>query len=68
LSLIKGKLRNGGLLIIDNMLWHGQVFDPKDHQKSTEAIREFTRVVTSDPDWIVSLAPIRDGMIVAFKK
>ena len=68
LPIIKGKLRPGGLLIIDNMIWHGQILDPNDHEKSTEAIRRFTRDVTTDPDWIVSLAPMRDGMIVAYKK
>lgn len=68
LPVIKGKLRSGGLLIIDNMIWHGQILDPDDRKKSTEAIRRFTRDVTTDPDWIVSLTPIRDGMIVAFKK
>jgi predicted O-methyltransferase YrrM len=68
LPIIKEKLRSGGLLIIDNMIWHGQILDLNDHEKSTEAIRRFTRDVTSDPDWIVSLAPLRDGLIVAYKK
>ena len=68
LSVIKAKLRSGGLLIIDNMIWHGQILDPNDHEKSTEAIRRFTRDITTDADWIVSLAPVRDGMIVAYKK
>ncbi len=68
LRLITEKLRPGGLLIIDNMLWHGQTLDPNDHEDSTEAIRRFTRDITTDPGWIVSLAPIRDGMIVAYKK
>jgi caffeoyl-CoA O-methyltransferase len=68
LPLIKEKLRSGGVLIIDNMLWHGQIFDSKDHEKSTNAIRDFTKTITTDPDWIVSLAPVRDGMIVAYKK
>lgn len=68
LPVIKEKLRPGGLLIIDNMLWHGQTLDPNDHEESTEAIRRFTRDITADPDWIVSLAPMRDGMIIAYKK
>lgn len=68
LPVIKSKLRSGGLLIIDNMIWHGQILDSNDHEKTTEAIRRFTRDVTADPDWIVSLTPIRDGMIVAYKK
>ena len=68
LPVIKEKLRHGGILIIDNMIWHGQTLDPNDHKSSTEAIRRFTRDVTSDLDWIVSLIPARDGMIVAYKK
>jgi predicted O-methyltransferase YrrM len=68
LPVIKEKLRSGGLLIIDNMIWHGQTLDPNDHESTTEAIRRFTRVITTDPDWIVSLAPMRDGMIVAYKR
>ncbi|HSG44573.1 MAG TPA: O-methyltransferase [Anaerolineales bacterium] len=68
LPVIKEKLRSGGILIIDNMLWHGQTLDPNDHEKTTEAIRRFTRDITTDPDWIVSLTPIRDGMIVAYKQ
>jgi len=68
LPITKEKLRHGGLLIIDNMLWHGQILDPNDREKSTEAIHRFTRDVTTDLDWIVSLIPARDGMIVAYKK
>ena len=68
LSVIKKKLRSGGLLIIDNMLWHGRIFDEKDVSPATEGVREFTKQITTDLDWIVSLAPMRDGMIVAYKK
>ena len=68
LPIIKEKLRSGGLLIIDNMIWHGQILDANDHDKSTEAIRRFTHDITTDSDWIVSLAPLRDGLIVAYKK
>jgi caffeoyl-CoA O-methyltransferase len=68
LPVIKEKLRSGGVLMADNMLWHGQTLDPNDHEKSTEAIRRFTRDITTDLDWIVSLMPARDGMIIAYKK
>ena len=56
------------MLIIDNILWSGRIFDKKDHSEATEAIREFTRLITRDTDWIVSLIAVRDGMIVAYKK
>ena len=68
LPVTKEKLRHGGILIIDNMIWHGQTLDPNDHEASTVAIRRFTRDITTDLDWIVSLIPARDGMIVAYKK
>ena len=68
LPVIKEKLRSGGILIIDNMLWHGQTLDLQDHEQTTEAIRKFIKTITTDPDWIVSLTPMRDGMIVAYKK
>ena len=68
LPLITEKLRKGGLLIIDNMLWSGRIFDKSDISPATEGVREFTKQITSDSGWIVSLAPMRDGMIVAFKK
>ena len=68
LPVIKEKLRHGGLLIIDNILWSGRIFDEKDISSATEGVREFTRQITADKDWIVSLAPVRDGMIIAYKK
>jgi caffeoyl-CoA O-methyltransferase len=67
LPVIEEKLRTGGLLIIDNMLWSGRIFDPADTTDATEGVREFTRRITGSDRWIVSLVPIRDGMIVALK-
>lgn len=68
LPLIKEKLRSGGALIIDNILWSGRIFDKNDTSPATEGVRKFTRLITHDPDWIVSLVPVRDGVIVAYKK
>ena len=68
LPLIKEKLRSGGVLIIDNILWSGRIFDKNNKTEATKGVREFTKAITHDPDWIVSLAPVRDGVIVAYKK
>ncbi|MBI1793732.1 MAG: O-methyltransferase [Chloroflexi bacterium] len=68
LPFIKEKLRSGGALIIDNILWSGRIFDKNDTSPATEGVRKFTRLITHDPDWIVSLVPVRDGVIVAYKK
>ena len=68
LPVISEKLRPGGVLIIDNMLWHGAIFDESDQSPDTRGVREFTRLITTDPAWISTLVPLRDGLIVAFKK
>jgi predicted O-methyltransferase YrrM len=68
LPVIAEKLRPGGALIIDNMLWHGGIFDQNEQSPDAQGVREFTRLITSDPGWIASLVPIRDGLIVAYKK
>jgi predicted O-methyltransferase YrrM len=68
LPLIKEKLRPGGMLIIDNLLWHARIFDKTDKSEATTAIHKFTRDITTDPDWIVNLIPVRDGVLVAYKK
>ena len=65
LPVIKDKLRPGGILITDNMLFHGTIFDPQNHTKSVEGVREFTRLVMNDPTWTASIVPIRDGLLVA---
>lgn len=65
LEVIARKLRPGGLLIADNLLWSGRIFDPEDRSPATEGIRTFTERITADPAWTSSLVPIRDGMLVA---
>ena len=68
LPVIKEKLRSGGVLIVDNALWSGRVFDEGEQAESTQAIRELTRLITGDEDWIATIAPIRDGLLVAYKR
>jgi predicted O-methyltransferase YrrM len=65
LPVIRGKLRPGGILITDNLLWHGRIFDPADQSADTEGVRELTRLVTGDPAWTATIVPIRDGILVA---
>src|SRR5512136_1494001 len=52
LPMIREKLRPGGVLIVDNLLWGGHVFDEGGSDPSTEGVKEFTRLLTTDPDWI----------------
>jgi caffeoyl-CoA O-methyltransferase len=67
IPVIKRFLRPGGVLIIDNMLWHGRAWDTSDTDPSTEGVRKVTQMIRDDPDFIFSLVPIRDGMITALR-
>ncbi|MCS7065881.1 MAG: O-methyltransferase [Fimbriimonadales bacterium] len=68
LAAIKPKLRSGGVLIVDNALWHGAIFDESDRSPATEGVRTLTRLLTSDPDFVCSLIPLRDGVLLAQKR
>ncbi len=68
LPVINSKLRPAGVLITDNIIWHGRIFDKNDRSVQTNGVREFTRMLSQDPNWIVSVMPIRDGVMVAYKK
>ena len=71
LPVIEDKLRPGGLLLVDNVLWSGTVLprrtahDPEDTRPSTQAIRELTRLLRESPRWELLILPLRDGVAVA---
>ncbi len=64
--LARRKLRRGGLLITDNMLWHGAVLR-KRVDRNTRGIQELTRLLYRAPDFCTTLLPIRDGVTVSLK-
>lgn len=65
LPVIEEKLRPGGVMIVDNLLWHGRVLDDVDDAESTRGVRELTRLVYGSKRWTASIVPIRDGMLIA---
>lgn len=67
LPIIEDKLKVGGILIIDNILWSGKIFDEKDQSPTTNAIRETTGMLTNNDRWLTSIVPIRDGLLIATK-
>jgi predicted O-methyltransferase YrrM len=67
LPVIAAKLRKGGVLIVDNMLWHGNIFNGRDRTPATDSVRKLAGLLTCSPDWISSLVPIRDGIMLAYK-
>ncbi len=61
-------LRPGGMLLADNVLWSGKVYDPKQQDKVTNTIRSFNEMVQNDPRVENILLPIRDGIMMVRKK
>ena len=51
-----------GLVIVDNVLWHGWVLDDAKQDADTQGMRNFTRAVTRDVRVEVVVVPIADGM------
>ena len=60
-----GRIRPGGLLLVDNTLWGGAVLDPNDDRDDTLAIRALNDRIAADPRVRVVLLPIGDGLTIA---
>jgi predicted O-methyltransferase YrrM len=58
-------VRPGGLIAVDNALWHGQVADPAYDDADTAAIRALNRKVRDDRRVDMALVPIGDGLLLA---
>ena len=67
----RDRIRVGGLYVCDNVLWSGQVADPRgDHGRdatTTSAILEHNRLVADDEHFVSSIVPTRDGVFVALR-
>ena len=59
-----GLINRGGLIVIDNVLWHGEVADEKNDDKFTINIREFNKFVFEDKRVEQIIIPLGDGMTV----
>jgi len=60
-------VRPGGLIALDNVLWHGQVIDPSDQSADTIAILAINRKIHADDRVEASLLPVADGLTLALK-
>ncbi len=61
------RLRRGGLLVTDNILWGGAVVASDPPEASTRAIQEYTRLLYETPHLYTTLMPLRDGLAVSLK-
>lgn len=62
------RTRRDGLILVDNVLWNGQVVNESDQTSSTRAIREFNDFVVNDERVEAVLVPVADGLTIARKK
>ena len=60
------RLRSGGLLVLDNMLWSGEVLDPQDDDG--RAVAALNAALVADDRVDVVLLPVRDGVSLARKR
>ena len=56
-----------GLIIIDNVLWHGEVADNENNDKFTNIIRDFNNHVKQDKRVTKNIIPIGDGLTICIK-
>lgn len=68
-DLIIDKVRQGGIILADNVLWSGKVLVPEGQKidKDTKAILDFNDKIQNDPRVENVLLPIRDGIMMARK-
>ncbi|MCU1396566.1 MAG: O-methyltransferase family 3 [Ilumatobacteraceae bacterium] len=62
------RMRPGGLIAVDNVLWGGAIIDAADTSRDTVALREFNDMVTADERVDVVMLPIADGLTLCRKR
>jgi caffeoyl-CoA O-methyltransferase len=63
-------LRKGGVLVVDNLLWHGYAASsrvPKNYKESTRHIREFNLLFMNQPNLKTTIIPVGDGLGIGVK-
>ena len=60
-------IEKNGLIIVDNVLWHGEVVDTKNQDKLTTIIREFNSYINKDKRTENLIIPVGDGLTVCRK-
>jgi predicted O-methyltransferase YrrM len=66
--MVIDKVRSGGLIIVDNVLWSGKIIDASAQDKSTVALRDFNQKCLDDARVEKTLLPLRDGLLILRKK
>lgn len=66
-ELVFPKLRKGGFVVADNVLWSGKVLNPAHKDRETAAIAEFNKYIKERKDVEKLMLPFRDGLLIVKK-
>jgi predicted O-methyltransferase YrrM len=61
-------LRPGGVLALDNMLWHDKVADPATRDETTTILRDLGKTLRDNEALLPALLPVGDGLLAAVKR
>ena len=64
-EMIFPKMRKGGLILADNVLWYGKVAEADKNDAETLALRRYNKILVNDSRVEVLILPVRDGISVA---
>ena len=68
LDIVSSNLNKGGVLLTDNVLWHGKVLKSSEtHDTTTKLIDEFNKKLALDSSFETVMLPLRDGVSVSIK-
>ncbi len=62
------RMRPGGLILVDNVLWSGRIVDEADDEENTRALRAFNDRVVADPRVECVMLAVGDGLTIAAKR
>ena len=66
-EVARARLRLGGLLVSDNMLWYGRVLAVEPGDAATRGVLELTRRLREADDFSTSVVPVRDGVALSVR-
>ena len=67
-NIVYNKVKRGGLILVDNVLWSGKILNENDQDQSTISIKKFNEVIKNDTRIEKLILPIRDGIMILIKK
>ncbi len=67
-EMILPKMKKGGLILADNVLWYGKVVDPAAKDAETLALKQYNNLLATDPRVTALILPVRDGISMALVK